>query len=229
MRKILIIDDDEKLQNLLQQYLHKNGFETESAFTASRGIALAKAQSPHLIILDIMLPESNGFEVCKTIRSFSTVPIIMLTARGDTTDKIIGLEIGADDYLAKPFEPRELLARMETILRRVQSGENPHKMIFEDLVIDPAFRAAQLGSEDLELSTAEFDLLATLAQKPGKKFTRDELLTLLKVTEWAAVEKSVDVLVSRLRQTLHDNPKQPTYIKTIWGTGYMFIARPSDV
>lgn len=225
---ILIIDDDEQLTSLLARFLGDFGFLVACAHTPSQGFKLMQQQAPDLIILDIMLPEMDGFEVCKIIRKKSEIPIIMLTARGDLTDKVVGLELGSDDYLAKPFEPRELVARINTVLRR--STIRPARTdVFENLVIDHDQRKALLEGKNLNLTTGEFAVLSLLAANPGRVFDRDEILQELRGMDCEAFNRTVDITVSRLRQKLGDSPKSPRHIKTIWGAGYVFIGRRDDL
>ena len=225
-KKILIIDDDEKLNALLSEYLAGFNFEVISAVNSGEGLKILNKGNTDLIILDVMLPGRNGFEVCKEIRKESTIPILMLTARGEITDRIVGLELGADDYLPKPFEPRELAARIQSILRR-RTNElvDNNKIKFDNLLIDFDKQTIFMNEEYIELTTMEFEMLKVFAKNPGRVFSRERLMELLKGIEWETYDRSVDVLISRLRQKLNDNPKQPRYIKTIWGSGYKFIAQ----
>lgn len=229
-KKVLVIDDDEKLNRLLKEYLTQFGFSVITAAHPQLGLKLIAEQTPDMIILDIMLPDMDGFEVCREIRKTSDTPIIMLTARGEVTDRIVGLEIGADDYLPKPFEPRELLARIQSILRRATAKTTrPQKTAhFGSLKIDFDRQAAYLADTDLQLTTAEFEILALFVTKPGKVLNRDRILEALRGIEWEAFNRSVDVLISRLRHKLEDDPKNPQYIKTVWGSGYMFIGEEND-
>ncbi len=222
---ILIIDDDEKLNRLLTDYFNGFGYETITAVHPEDGLEMIKVSGPDIIILDVMLPDMDGFEVCRTIRKKHSVPIIMLTARGDVTDRIVGLEIGADDYLAKPFEPRELVARIQSVLRRFTKTTDRQKLSFGDLGIDFEKRSATLQNKDIDLSTNEFLALSLLVENNGKVLNRDQILDALRGIECEAFNRSVDITMSRLRQKLKDNPKSPEYIKTIWGTGYMFIGK----
>lgn len=225
MQKILLIDDDEKLGNLLQGYFRRFDMELAAATRPSRGLELLASERPDLVILDVMLPEQDGFEVCRAIRRTSAVPIIMLTARGEVTDRIVGLELGADDYLPKPFEPRELVARIQNVLRRAGPRADPDGALrFRGLEVNPERRTAELDGEALDLTTMEFQLLALFAANPGKTFSRDEILNELRGIDAQLFSRSVDILVSRLRQKLHDTTKQPRFIKTVWGTGYSFVA-----
>jgi DNA-binding response OmpR family regulator len=222
---ILIIDDDEKLNRLLSDYLNDFGYRTLTAAHPEAGLKKLKEESPNLVILDVMMPDMNGFEVCKAIRQTSDVPIIMLTARGDLSDKVVGLEIGADDYLAKPFEPRELVARIQSILRRATKMGSVDTAVFGRLRIDFVKRSVSVDNEDVDLTTNEFAALSLLAGSPGKVFDRDEILQELRGMDCDAFNRSVDITMSRLRQKLDDDPKNPEFIKTIWGAGYVFIGQ----
>lgn len=221
--KILIIDDDEKLNQLLRDYLAKFGFQVVAHTHPEKALRAIKKQPPDLIILDIMLPDMDGFEVCKKIRGEYSIPVIMLTARGEVADRIVGLELGADDYLPKPFEPRELVARIQSILRRNRPSRNSQTTRIGDLEIDFPRRQVLLGGQPVELTTAEFEILKLLVRRSGMVLTRNQILENLWDIEWDATNRSVDVLISRLRQKLGDNPRNPTHIKTVWGSGYMFI------
>ena len=225
---ILIIDDDEKLNHLLRNYLKDFGFHIISATRPREGLKQLEKQEPDLVILDVMLPEMDGFETCKTIRKSHTVPIIMLTARGEVMDRVVGLEIGADDYLPKPFEPRELVARIQTVLRRSSRAPREELLQFGELVIDVPKHSAQLRGEPLRLTTTEFTALTLLARNPGRVLDRDQILNELKGIEADYFNRTVDITMSRLRQKLRDDAKQPTFIKTIWGAGYVFIGIPSN-
>ena len=226
MHRILLIDDDKQLATLLGQYFKQFSFELESATLPSQGFTLLDQHHYDLVILDIMLPEMDGFEVCKTIRKDNDIPIIMLTARGEVMDRIVGLELGADDYLPKPFEPRELVARIQGILKRAQaSNESGQKLeavlTFETLRIDTAKRQVTMDDEVLSLSSMEYQLLLLFATSPQKTFTRDELLNKLKGIDADIFTRSIDILVSRLRQKL----KPLDLIRTIRGLGYVFVGQ----
>jgi DNA-binding response OmpR family regulator len=226
-KKLLLIDDDLKLVQRLTQYL--TGFEIEVKTTADSEavMGLISRERPDLVLLDVMLPGKNGFEVCKDIRKSSSVPIIMLTARGEVTDRIIGLELGADDYLAKPFEPRELLARINSVLRRLDPPTTEKVLKFGELEIDLEKRATFLKGKLVELTTMEYETLVLFATRPGKTLTRDQIIEHLRGGNWEAFDRSIDVLMSRLRQKLNDNPKNPSFFKTVWGNGYVFIGGQS--
>ncbi len=225
---ILIIDDDAKLNQLLKDFLTDFGFEVMTATRPSTGLKKLKQISPDLVILDIMLPEMDGFEVCKTVRQISNVPIIMLTARGEVTDRVVGLELGADDYLAKPFEPRELVARIQSVLRRTRPTGAAQNLTFNRLTIDLDKRSALLDDHPVDLTTNEFAALALLARNAGRVLNRDQILQELRGIDCDAFNRSVDIAISRLRQKLNDDPRSPEFIKTVWGTGYIFIGGDAD-
>jgi DNA-binding response OmpR family regulator len=226
---LLIIDDDEKLNQLLKSFLGDFGFSVLTATYPSQGLKMLKQHSPDLIVLDVMLPEMDGFEVCKTIRQTFSVPIIMLTARGELMDKVVGLELGADDYLSKPFEPRELVARIHSVLRRTQKVDDTRPQICGRLEIDFSGHRVKLDGEVVSLTTNEFAALALLVKNPGKVYNRDQILQELRGMDCDAFNRSVDITMSRLRQKLKDDPKQPAFIKTVWGTGYVFVGdTPTD-
>ena len=225
---ILIIDDDEKLNQLLKGFLGDFGFSVLTATHPEKGLKKLKQKSPDLVILDVMLPGMDGFEVCKTIRQHSLVPIIMLTARGELMDKVVGLELGADDYLPKPFEPRELVARIHSVLRRSKKIDKTRPQSFDRLEIDFSRHIVKVDGDVADLTTNEFAALALLAGNPGKVFNRDEILQELRGIDCDAFNRSVDITMSRLRQKLNDDPKNPAFIKTVWGTGYVFIGSQDE-
>ena len=219
MHRLLLIDDDERLAAPLAAFFQRFDFALESATRPSAGLALLRNQPFDAAILDVMLPKMDGFELCRTIRRESDIPIIMLTARGDVMDRVVGLEIGADDYLPKPFEPRELLARLQTILRRARAPAGPPKqLVFDGLQIDLERRAVQCAGAAVELTSTEFDLLVLLASEPHKVFNRDEILNHLRGHEAELYTRAVDILVSRLRKKLE--PLE--FIKTLRNAGYTF-------
>lgn len=220
--KLLHIDDDPKIAKLLGRYMSSFGYEMIWEGHPEKGIREIEKNTPDLVILDVMLKDINGFEVCRKIRSFSNVPVIMLSALGDVSDRVAGLEVGADDYLAKPFEPRELMARVEAILRRASKPEG-EKLKFGDLVISLKSMDAELSGRKLLLTTNEFTVLNLLVKEPGKVFNRDAIIEVLGGIESDSFNRSVDITISRLRQKLGDDPKNPRYIKTIRGAGYAFI------
>ena len=221
--KILIIDDDEKLNRLLTDYLSKMGFTVLTSTLPSAGLEKLEEETPDLVILDVMLPEMDGFKVCRTIRQSSSVPVVMLTARGEVMDRVVGLEIGADDYLPKPFEPRELVARIQAILRRIQTKSKSGIKTIGALCIDSHKYEVRVDDKLVHLTLNEFECLVLLVKNKGKVLNRDQIIEELRGIEWDAFNRSVDITMSRLRQKLGDDPKNPRFIKTIWGTGYLFI------
>ena len=223
---ILIIDDDEKLNERLGRYLRRFDFSVVSASRPAEGLVLLESENPDLVILDVMMPEMDGFEALQKMRKRGDVPVIMLTARGDVNDRIAGLELGADDYLPKPFDPRELVARIQTVLRRHRARPDREKQTerkFGALVVNLAAGTVTLDGESIPLTDLEFKVLSVLVRNAGSAMDRDQLLDQVRGVEWDAFDRSIDVLVSRLRQKLGDDPKNPRYIRTVWGTGYKFI------
>ena len=227
---ILIIDDDHKLNELLKDYLTQFKMTVLTAEHPNEGLSLLRQQSPSLVILDLMLPEKDGFTVCREIRKESSMPIIMLTARGDLPDRVAGLELGADDYLAKPFEPRELVARIQSVLRRSPSASDPtfenEQIRAEALTVNLRTREVLLDGQPLDLTTMEFEILSLFLKHRGTVLNREEIMDRIRGIDWEAYNRSIDVGISRLRQKLHDDPKRPQYIKTIWGAGYQFLPMP---
>jgi DNA-binding response OmpR family regulator len=220
--RVLVVDDDEALSALLSDYFARFGLTTDTAATPEEALRAFKREAPDIVVLDVMLPGIDGFAVCRKIRETSPVPIIMLTARGDVADRVMGLELGADDYLPKPFEPRELVARIQAVLRRGQAIAGGMLRV-GGLQIDPEARWADFRGQRLDLTTAEFDLLLLLVRHRGRVLTRERILDETRGLDWDAFDRSIDVAVSRLRHKLGDNPKSPSFIKTVWGRGYMFV------
>jgi len=222
--RVLIIDDDVRLTTVLTEYLGQFGFAVRAAARPSEGFRALAADAPDLVVLDVMLPEMDGLAVCRKLRESSRVPIIMLTARGDVSDRIVGLELGADDYLPKPFEPRELVARMQAVLRRkVSPGETAEIARAGSVEVNWSTRTATVGQRVLDLTTAEFEVLGVLVKNAGRVLTRERIIESTHGVSWEAFDRSVDVLVSRLRQKLGDDPRRATFIRTVWGVGYSFI------
>jgi DNA-binding response OmpR family regulator len=221
--RVLIVDDDEGLNTLLTEYLGRFGYAVRTATHPEIGLRLVKSDPPDLLILDVMLPEMDGLTVCRKVREMGRIPIIMLTARGDVADRIVGLELGADDYLPKPFEPRELVARMQAVLRRGATDEM-------DIVragtveVNWTTRTASVDGRPLALTTAELELLGFLVRHRGRVLSRERIIEGTRGINWEAFDRSVDVLISRLRQKLGDDAKQSTFIRTVRGVGYSFIA-----
>lgn len=222
-KTILILDDDVSLVEVLKEYLGKLDFRVLAEHSPRAGLRALETHAIDLVILDIMLPEKDGIEVCKEIRAKSDVPVMMLTARGDVTDRIIGLKLGADDYVSKPFEPRELVARIEAILRRPRFIEKRQTFRFRDLEIHLYDRSVKVAGEVVDLTTMEFEILALLASRPGVVFSRDEIIDHIRGVEHDPFSRTIDVVLSKLRAKLKDDPKRPRFIKTVWGSGYTFL------
>ncbi len=227
--RVLLIDDDERLTEMVGQYLGEHGFEVSARGDAASGVELARRTPFDALILDVMLPDRDGFEVCRQIRAESDLPILMLTARGDETDRVVGLELGADDYLPKPFSPRELLARLRAILRRRTSGGlgRTAPLRFGRLEIDLDARVARVDGDPCDLTAHQFELLKILAERAGRALSRDQLMDRLRGTPLHAFDRSIDVHVSRIRAEIEDDPKHPRRILTVRGVGYLF-ARSQD-
>lgn len=230
---VLIIDDDEKLRKLLKEYLEDNGFKALTLADGSDVMKTIQEESPEIVILDIMLPGKDGLEVLKEIRMDHTIPVIMLTAKGDDTDRIVGLELGADDYLPKPFNPRELLARMKAVLRRIVSEDREGARKEEGLVIkaggltlNKAKHTILVEDKELELSSTEYKILEVMMRHPNTVLSRDQLMNLARGRDFMAFDRSIDVHVSKLRAKVETDPRSPMRIKTVWGTGYMFVDTP---
>jgi two-component system phosphate regulon response regulator OmpR len=228
MKKILIIDDDIKLIELLSEYLDGNQFEISYLLDGETALDEIRTRFPDLIILDYMMPGKDGLEVLRDIRRNHDIPVIMLTAKGDDTDRIVGLELGADDYLPKPFNPRELLARIKAILRRQAMDRRPEPensdliIRVDDLVLNKANHTVRVKGKDVELSTTEFKILNVLMKNPNRVLSRDQIMNMAQGKDFMAFDRSVDIHVSKLRAKIEIDPASPTRIKTIWGTGYMF-------
>jgi DNA-binding response OmpR family regulator len=222
--RVLLIDDDEALGRLLTEYLEQFGFMVKAVTHAHEGLQALESERPDIVVLDVMLPGMDGFAVCRKVREGSRVPIVMLTARGSVMDRIVGLELGADDYLPKPFEPRELVARLQAVLRRGPAPAGTGETVrVGTLEITEEARTARLEGRPLELTTAEFELLSLLVRNRGRVLTRERIMEATRGLDWEAFDRSIDVLVSRLRQKLGDDPRHPSFIKTVRGLGYRFI------
>ena len=222
--KILVVDDDRKIVELVQLYLERDGYRVLVAYDGLEALKLARLRRPDLIVLDLMLPEVDGLDVCRILQTESEVPIIMLTAKTTEEDKLVGLELGADDYVTKPFSPRELVARVRAVLRRVgkEAPQGPTEMRFANLVIDRRRHEVRVRGEVISLTPTEFRLLEVLAGEPGRAFTRLELLDRVLGYDFEGFERTVDAHVKNLRQKIELDPRQPTYIKTVYGVGYKF-------
>ena len=225
MINVLLIDDDRRHSELLAAYCRRFGIVVHCAFDGNEGLRRLAAENPDLVLLDVMLPGKDGFSLCREIRRDNDVPIIMLTARGDVSDRITGLELGADDYMPKPFEPRELVARILTVLRRAEPAAAREVLEYEGLSIDTVSRTVVADGVALELTTMEYELLLLLASHPGRDHSRDEILAALRGIDAAILTRSVDILVSRLRAKLGDNSRPGRWIHTVRGRGYRFIGK----
>ncbi|HEU4707649.1 MAG TPA: response regulator transcription factor [Solirubrobacterales bacterium] len=231
--RILVVEDEESISQPFAEALRRAGFEAVVTGTAAGAIALAESEEPDLVMLDLALPDGDGRDVCRELRRNSDVPIVMLTARGTEMDKIVGLELGADDYVVKPFSAAEVISRIRAVLRRSAPRENGSRAEAQkpvkigEVELDPASRIARLGGEELELSRKEFDLLAMLMRNGGRVVKREDLMSEVWDTNWFGSTKTLDVHVGWLRRKLGDDPADPTYIETVRGVGFRFAA-PED-
>jgi DNA-binding response OmpR family regulator len=226
LEKILIIDDDAELCEMLSEYLRKEGFEVDSVQHGTRGLERARASEHDLLVLDVMLPGMNGFDLLRELRTSSDVPVLLLTARGDELDRIVGLEIGADDYLSKPFNARELLARIRAIGRRNARSSNApkHPVNVGDVELDPGSRSITLNGKMLDVTTVEFNLLEMLLRSAGSVVSRDDIASTVLGRELSPFDRSIDVHISKLRKKLGNLPNGRERIKTIRNTGYMYVS-----
>ncbi len=223
--KILLIDDEAKITRTLKLYLEQAGYKTVSVQDGALAMPAFHHERPDLVILDILLPHQDGWEICRQIRSTSSVPIIMLTAQGEETDRIVGLELGADDYIAKPFSPREVVARVRAVFRRTQGQVQPPRMLEAGPVtLSIEQHAAAINGTTVELTPIEFDLLATLLQHPGQVFTRLQLLENTQDAAYEGYERAIDQHIKNLRAKLGDDARSPRYILTVYGVGYKFVS-----
>lgn len=225
MKTLLVIDDDTRLRELVGEYLSGRGYHVRFASDGEQGLQQLRQGGIDLVILDLMLPGIDGLEVCRRLRAFSQVPVLMLTARGDDTDRIVGLELGADDYLPKPFNPRELAARIHAILRRVEPAApaSSDRIVVGDIVIDPGRRTVTVKDQPIVLTTTEFDILRALAANAERVLPRERVMELARGEDFAAFERAVDVHISHLRKKIGDDPKNPRLLKTIRGVGYTLV------
>lgn len=220
---ILVVDDEPKIVKLARDYLEQSGYRVLAAGDGRNALIMARQEQPDLVVLDLMLPELDGLDVCRAIRRESDVPIIMLTARIEETDRLIGLELGADDYITKPFSPRELVARVRAVLRRVQGGVRQQGLLRAgDLEVDLNGHRVVLADETIDLTRIEFSLLAILAQHPGQTFTREQLLDRLHGYAHEGYARSIDAHIKNLRRKLESDPAEPHYVLTVYGVGYKF-------
>lgn len=228
---ILIVEDDARLAELTKEYLESNGFQVSIEDNGSNAVERVRHENPDLIILDVMLPGEDGLSICRKVKMERDLPILMLTARSDDMDQVVGLEVGADDYVAKPVRPRVLLARVKALLRRAETlqaqdtEQNNYgmRLKFSDLVIDSSIREAWLNSESLDLTSAEFDLLWLLVSNAGRVLSREEIFTSLRGIDYDGQDRSIDVRISRIRPKIGDDPVHPRRIKTVRSKGYLFV------
>jgi DNA-binding response OmpR family regulator len=222
--KILIVDDDSNIAELIALYLQKEGYETKEVYTGKKGVEAFSSYEPSLVLLDVMLPEMDGYDVCKEIRKTSKVPIIMLTAKCDVFDKVLGLELGADDYIVKPFDPKELIARVKAVLRRAsnveEKVENKSRIVLDDLIVDKDNYSVTYQGEVMELPPKELEVLYFLASHPKQVFTREQLLDKIWGYDFVGDTRTVDVHIKRLRDKFEGD--HTWSIKTVWGVGYKF-------
>jgi two-component system, OmpR family, phosphate regulon response regulator PhoB len=223
MTQVLVVDDEPTIREIVVRYLERDGFATLEAADGDRARELVERESPDLVVLDLMLPGTDGLELCRWIRSRSSLPVIMLTARGEESDRIVGLELGADDYVTKPFSPRELAARVRTVLRRAELElVTDERLTFDGLVIDSSSREVTRAGEPLRLTAREFDLLWFMASHPRRVFAREQLMRRVWGYSAAVDTGTVTVHMRRLREKLEEDPSRPRHLETVWGVGYRF-------
>jgi two-component system, OmpR family, alkaline phosphatase synthesis response regulator PhoP len=228
MKTILVVDDEPKITKLLRDYLERAGFGVRTSIDGKSALALARTEKPDLVLLDLGLPRMDGLDVTRELRKLSNVPIIMLTARSEESDKLVGLELGADDYITKPFSPKEVVARVRAVFRRVEnySGSSPETIRVADLTLDlPRMRVTAEGREIEELTPSEFQILAEMARYPGRVFTRAQLLNALHGVAFESYERAVDAHIKNIRHKIETNQSEPHYLLTVYGVGYKFTDR----
>jgi DNA-binding response OmpR family regulator len=222
-KKILVVDDKAELRTLLKQYLTQEGFDIVTASNGQEALFVARHEKPDLILLDIMMPEMGGFEFMRSYSREADTPVILLTAKLDENDKVLGLELGADDYITKPFSPRELTARIRAVLRRMEKSGVPQEILrLGDITLDRAGRMLTVRGQPMDLTPSEFELLATLMAAPGRVFTRLEILDRLQGAAYEGYERTIDVHIRNLRTKIEPDPSNPCYIETVYGAGYRF-------
>jgi two-component system alkaline phosphatase synthesis response regulator PhoP len=223
MRQILVVDDEPRIVQICRDYLERAGFHVLTAGNGADALTIARTKQPDLVVLDLGLPKMDGLDVTRALRKYSNVPIIMLTARVDETDKLIGLELGADDYLTKPFSPRELVARVRAVFRRTDIGPGRGDVIrASDVTLDVPRMQARIDNRSIELTSTEFELLATMMRQPGRVFTRGQLLDAIRGEQVDAFERAIDAHIKNLRRKLEPAPRDPRYVLTVYGVGYKF-------
>jgi two-component system alkaline phosphatase synthesis response regulator PhoP len=227
MQKILVVDDEPKIVQLARDYIDRAGFAVLTAGDGKSALAVARAEKPDLIVLDLGLPGMDGLDVARAVRKDSNVPIIMLTARGEESDKLVGLELGADDYITKPFSPKELVARVRAVLRRLASASGGQEIIHvADLTLDVPRMQVTVGDHPVQVTPTEFQLLAMLAREPGRIFTRGQLLDAIRGVAFESYERAIDAHIKNLRHKIEPDPHAPRYILMVYGVGYKFADEP---
>ena len=227
-KRVLVVDDDVKTVELVKLYLNRDGYRVFTAYDGVEALRLARENHPDLIVLDLMLPGIDGLQVCRTLRSESDVPIIMLTAKTTDQDKLTGLDLGADDYVTKPFSPKELAARVRAVLRRLPGERGPEQITHGELTVDFLKHEASLAGRPLNLTTVEFKLLGILVKEPGRVFSRAKLIEKALGYDFEGFDRTIDVHILNLRQKLEPDPKHPEYIKTVYGAGYKIAEAKND-
>jgi DNA-binding response OmpR family regulator len=227
--RVLVVDDEPVVTEVVQRYLAREGYDVVTAADGEAALKVAREWTPHLIVLDLMLPRMDGLEVCRAVRKSSMTPIVMLTAKGEEVDRVLGLETGADDYVVKPFSPRELVARVKAVLRRAETSRHNEGVARDSvklggLTINPRMRSVEANGRQVELTVKEFDLLHYLASRPGEVFTREQLMTEVWDYAFAGDSSTVTVHMRRLREKIEPDPARPKWLKTVWGVGYKFEA-----
>ncbi len=227
-KKILVVDDEKKIVEIVKAYLEREGYRVTVAYDGKAALDLAQKELPDLIVLDLMLPEISGWDVCRALRKKLNIPIIMLTARDDITDKIVGLELGADDYITKPFDPKELVARVKAVLRRCGENADAQSLInIGDLKIDINRRTVHRQDKIVDLTSTEFDLICTLASNPGRVYTRMQLLDMMQDETYEGYERTIDSHIKNLRRKLEPDPEHLKYVITVHGVGYKMEEPPN--
>ncbi len=227
-KKVLVVDDDVKTVELVKLYLNRDGYRVITAYDGNEAMQMAREAHPDLIVLDLMLPGINGLEICRILRSESDVPIIMLTAMTTDQDRLTGLDLGADDYVTKPFSPRELAARVRAVLRRLPGERGPEKIVHGALTVDYLKHEAFLNGKPLNLTPVEFKLLGTLIKEPGRVFSRAQIIEKALGYDFDGFDRTIDVHILKLRRKLEPDPRHPQYIKTVYGTGYKLLEATGD-
>jgi DNA-binding response OmpR family regulator len=221
MKKILVVDDEKKIVEIVKAYLEKDGFQIVTAYDGQKALEAVRSERPDLMVLDLMLPDVSGWEVCRAVRKDSNLPIIMLTARDEVTDKIVGLEMGADDYVTKPFDPKELVSRIRAVLRRIENVRAPTKTItLGELVLDVDKRTLRVASKNIEVTQIEFDILKVLAESPGRVYSRLQLLDKIQDDAYEGYERTIDSHIKNIRKKIESDPDHPHFILTVYGVGY---------